>query len=159
MTTPGRVWTLMFLAPCEWILANRNSAHNRFTRSKLTRQWRKAVVDCCREGDLPHGDTRLDLIKVAAVARFAGRAPVRDSENLRPTLKACVDGLTPSRLYRREGSETRVPGWGLIPDDNDRHLAAADIRLGEPLPTFVRGQHPGLITITITELIQANSLF
>lgn len=156
----GRVWTLSIMAPCEWILANRNSAHHRYTRSRLTRKWRQAVVDCCKTGGLPNGDNRLELIDVAAIARFRGRAPVIDRENLRPTLKAAIDGLTPAKKIRREGHTIHVPGWGLIPDDNDEHLAAGtDIRIGDPLPKFVWEGHPGLLIITITELIPANALF
>lgn len=108
----GRVWTLSIMAPCEWILANRNSAHHRYTRSRLTRKWRQAVVDCCKTGGLPNGDNRLELIDVAAIARFRGRAPVIDRENLRPTLKAAIDGLTPAKKIRREGHTIHVPEIG-----------------------------------------------
>jgi len=157
---PRRVWQLTILAPCEWLTANKiNDTWNRYARSRLTRQWRQAIVDSCRQGQLPTGEHRLDLIQVEAIARFRGRPPVRDSENLRPTLKAAIDGLTPERYLSRKESRIPVPGWGLIPDDSDKHLARADIRVGEPLPKTVIADHPGLLIITITELAPANSLF
>jgi len=155
----GRVWTLTILAPCDWLLANRNSAHNRYSRSKLTRQWRQAVEDCCRLGGLPNGNNRLELITVEAAARFRGRPPVRDRNNLEPTLKACVDGMTPEKFITRDGRRIRVPGWGLIPDDSDKHIAKAAIAVGAPLPKTVQADHPGLLIITIRELASANSLF
>lgn len=143
----SRTWTLTILAPCEWLTANRNSAHMRWARSNLTRLWRQAVVDVCTQGQLPKG---LDVISVDAIARFRGRPPVRDRENLRPTLKAAIDGLTRSRRYGT--ATTPVPGYGLIVDDNDKHLApGTDIRIGEPLPKTTIADHPGLLILTIRE--------
>lgn len=154
----SRTWTLTIMAPCEWLTANKlNGRWDKYKRAKLTRTWRQTIVDCCRTGGLPNGGDRLELVSIAAVARFRGRPPVRDSENLRPTLKAAIDGLTPARRYGK--SEREAPGYGLIPDDNDKHLAWATIRLGDPLPKTVQANHPGLLVITITELAPANSLF
>ncbi len=152
----GRVWTLQFMAPCAWILANRNSAHERYSRSSLVRGWRRAMVDCCSCGDvvLPCGEDRLDLIAIDATARFRGRAPVRDSDNLGPTLKAVKDALA---VPRRHGKHPPAAGYGLIPEDSDKHVAHAEIRIGEPLPRSVWEGHPGLLIVRITELIPANA--
>lgn len=151
----SRVWTLTILAPCEWLLANRNSAHQRFTRSRLTRLWRAAVVEVCRDGQLPTG---LDVIGVDGLARFRGRPPVRDRENLRPTLKAAIDGLTAPRRYGK--ATTPAPGYGLIVDDSDKHLApGTDIRIGEPLPKTTIADHPGLLILTIREIARDGVLF
>lgn len=147
----GREWTVSVLAPCAWITANQlNNRHTRHTRSTLTRQWREAVVEWSKHAKLPTG---LDCVRVDAVARFLGRAPVRDRDNLRPTLKAVIDGLTPQRVWARKGKWYVSPGYGLIPDDNDRHLAGSDIRIGDPLRTSPPG-HPGLLLLTITEVIR-----
>lgn len=152
-----RIWTLTIMAPCEWICANRDTAHQWQSRSRLVRKWRQAVVDCCRAGDLPCGDNRLALIDVSAIARFRGKPPVHDSGNLRPTLKAVVDGLCPPRRYGR--SKRPAPGYGLIPDDRDKYVANDTIRLGERLPNTVIADHPGLLIVTIRELKPANTLF
>lgn len=144
-----RQWTISVLAPCDWITANQlNNRHTRFTRSALTKQWREAVVQWARHAKLPTG---LDYIRVDAVARFLGRPPVRDRDNLRPTLKAAIDALTPQRVWARRGKYYVSPGCGLIPDDCDRHLAGSDIRIGDPLRTSPPG-HPGLLILNITEV-------
>lgn len=154
-----RVWTLTLLAPCEWICANRDTAHQWQSRSRLVRKWRQAVVDCCRAGGLPCGDQRLDYIRVRMTARFRGRPPVRDGNagNLDPTKKAVLDGLGPPRRYGKNPRPS--PGYGLIRDDSDKHVQSASIVLGEPLPRTVIADHPGLLIVTIRELKPANSLF
>jgi len=147
----NRTWTLQIVAPCAWITANQlNNKHNRFSRSALTKTWRQVVVLHAVGEGLPTG---LDYVRVDAVARFMGRAPVRDRDNLRPTLKAAIDGLTPERHFTRQGKNYHSPGYGLIPDDNDKHLAGSDIRIGDPLPKDIHAPgHPGLLILTITEL-------
>lgn len=157
----GRSWTLVILAPCEWITANKlNNRHNRFSRARLTLSWRLAIVECCRAGKLPSGPPEwVDYFRVDAIARFKGRPPVRDRDNLRPTLKAAIDGLTPARNVTRNGKTFNVPGWGLIPDDSDKYLAGCDIVIGEPLARTTQTDHPGLLYLTLTELVRQNALF
>lgn len=128
----AREWTIVIPAPCEWITANQlNNRHSRFSRSRLTLAWRTAACRLAAAANLPTG---LDYVRIDAVAHFRGRAPVRDRDNLRPTVKACIDGLTPARTFTRKGTIYHSPGYGLIPDDNDRHLAGTDITIGERLP-------------------------
>lgn len=147
----GREWTLTIPAPCKWLTANRlNNRHNRFSRSKLTKEWRTAGYHAAKAAHLPTG---LHCIEVIGVARFLGRAPVRDRDNLRPTLKAVIDGLGPPRTFTRQGKTFHSPGYGLIPDDNDKHLARSDIRIGDPLPKHTtRPGHLGLLMLTIQEI-------
>lgn len=153
-----RVWKLTLLAPCDWLTDNTlNGPNDGPIRARLTRKWRQAMCDCCRAGNLPCGDNRLQLIDIAAVARFRGRPPVHDRNNLRRTLKAVVDGLTPPRRYGKNPKPS--PGYGLIPDDRDRYVASETITIGEPLPKTVIADHPGLLIVTIRELKPANSLF
>lgn len=157
MTSPvfdvgdGREWTLTILAPCKWLTANQlNNKHNRIWRSTITKAWRAAAANAANAAGLPTGVHRIEVI---AVARFLGRAPVRDRDNLRPTLKAVIDGLTPARTFTRQGKTFHSPGHGLIADDDDKHLVRSDIRIGDPLPkaTTLPG-HLGLLTLTIQEI-------
>jgi hypothetical protein len=158
--TVGRQWTLNLLAPDEWITSNKiNGSWDRYKTARLTKAWRSASRSACANGALPHGLRRLDMIRIVAVARFRGRAPVRDRNNLEPTLKAVVDGLTPERTIHRKGRTIDVPGWGLIPDDSDKHVESARISIGDPLPPSVVQGHPGFLIVTITELVRADALF
>lgn len=149
----SREWTLTIPAPCKWLTANQlNGYHNRIWRSTITKAWRTAAADAARAAGLPTG---VHCIEVVGVARFLGRAPVRDRDNLRPTLKAVIDGLTPPRTFTRQGKTFHNPGHGLIADDDDKHLARSDIRIGDPLPkhSTVPG-HLGLLTLMIQEIPQ-----
>jgi hypothetical protein len=153
-----RKWTLIILAPGPWISAN--GRYGRFERVRLTLSWRSAIEECCRTSNLPHGPGQwLDYFSIDGVARFRGRAPVRDRDNLQPTLKAAIDGLTPERRVTRNGIPRRVPGWGLIPDDSDKHMAHASITIGEALQRTTQADHPGLLYLTITELARPGALF
>lgn len=147
----GREWILTIPAPCAWLTANQlNNRHNRFSRSKLTKDWRTAAALAARAAGLPTG---VGCIEVIGVARFLGRAPVRDRDNLRPTLKAVVDGLGPPRTWTRKGTTYHSPGHGLIADDDDKHLLRSDIRIGDPLPkATTRPDHLGLLMLTIQEI-------
>jgi len=160
--TVGRVWTLTFLAPCPWLTANTlNGPNDMHARARLVRKWRRCACDSCQAGNLPCGDARLDYIRVAMTARFRGRPPVRDGNagNLDPTKKAVLDGLGPARTRQVNGVTRTSPGWGLIPDDSDKHIESSAITIGEPLPKTVIPDHPGLLTVTITELVRAGALF
>lgn len=156
----GRMWTLTLLAPCEWITKNKvNDQWDRYKVAKLTKTWRQSMVSACANGGLPHGDNRLDYIRIEAEARFRGRAAVRDRNNLEPTLSAIQDGLTPAKVLTRKGRRIPIPGWGLIPDDSDKHVELSRIWVGEPLPITVVVSHPGFLIVTITELVRAGVLF
>lgn len=136
-----------------------NGEWDRYKVARLTRKWRQAMVSACASGDLPRGDSRLDEIRIEAEARFRGRPPVTDRNNLEPTLSAVQDALTPAKVMVRKGRRIDIPGWGLIPDDKDKHVQSSTITVGEPLPKTVIAEHPGMLTVTITELIKADVLF
>jgi hypothetical protein len=77
------------------------------------------------------------LPAVHIIARcHATDARRRDVGNLYPSAKALVDGLV---------------DYGLIPDDDDRHLIGPDMRRGAQVS---KRQYPGggLIVVTIVEL-------
>jgi crossover junction endodeoxyribonuclease RusA len=141
MTEP-RTWTITISAPCAWLTAN--SRMHRMAEAKLIKQWRLASCLAARWAKLPTG---LGRVRIDAVAHFRGRAPVRDTDNLRPTLKAVVDGLGPQRITKRGV----VPGHGLIADDDDGHLDGPHLVIGDKLPALTYGR-PGELVLTITEV-------
>jgi hypothetical protein len=144
--TVPRQWEITILAPATWLTANElNNRHNRFSRSTITKAWRKAACDAAARLRLPQD---LDYVRIDAVARFPGRAPVRDRDNLRPTVKAAIDGLTPAKTFVRKGKLFHSPGYALIPDDNDRHLAATDIRIERSPSAAAQGE----LVLIITEV-------
>jgi hypothetical protein len=150
------------LAPCAWLTDNAVlGSLIPQARSRLVFKWRKGMVDCCRAGNLPCGDDRLEYIRVRATARFAGRPPVRDGNAgaLHHTLKAVIDGLTPEKRRKVKGVVKISPGWGLIKDDDDRHIESSSIVIGEPLPVTVDQDHPGFLIVQITELPRPGALF
>jgi crossover junction endodeoxyribonuclease RusA len=110
--------------------------------------WRVASFAAAHTAKLPTGLAR---VRIDAVAHFRGRAPVRDTANLAPTLKAVVDGLGPERHYRWRGIMRHSVGYGLIPDDSDKHLDGPYWVIGEALqakPYATAGQ----LVVTITEV-------
>jgi hypothetical protein len=112
---PDRTWTIRITAPGRWLTSN-NGAYRWGARS-----WRHATMVSCQGAHLPKGITP---VTIHAVCWYVGRsAPVRDNKNLDPTLKAIVDGLTPTVVFRGARPHTRG-GYGLIPDDSDRHVRA-----------------------------------
>lgn len=132
----SREWTLTIGAPDAWLTANLPKAWR--ARSVLTAAWRRASYQMAQAGKLPTGLVR---VRIEPTARFvAGRAPVRDIPNLAPTIKACVDGLGPQdRGKTAAGTPWIAPGYGLVPDDDDKHVELAQTVVGEPLPRKAYG--------------------
>lgn len=112
----GRTWTITIPATV-WLTAN--IERNWHQRAQIVRQWRDATVWACKAGKLPTGITP---VRLSALVFYVGRAPVRDRLNLAPTLKACVDALCPPKTFKRKGVTYVSPGYGLLPDDSDRHV-------------------------------------
>lgn len=144
--TQSRTWTLTISAPCAWLTAN--DTRHWSAQGALVRQWRNAVHTAAIIAKLPHG---LDRIRVDVVARFRGRAPVRDTDNLRPTVKAAIDGLAQPRTFRRNGRTHHSVGYGLIADDDVKHLEGPYLTIGDPLPV---GKYAptGELILTISEV-------
>jgi len=112
------VWTVRVHQPGPWLTANID--RYRYRRAALVRAWRLATVDACAAAELPHGITPVSID--ATVCYTRPQPPVRDRLNMAPTLKACVDALTPARTIHRGGKVHHVHGYGLLPDDSDRHV-------------------------------------
>lgn len=115
----GRTWHIHIPFAGKWLTANPRSTTDRYGRSKLIRDWRWHTAIACREARLPKGITP---VTIHADVWYVGARPVRDRLNLAPTIKACVDGLSPEKEWTRGGKAHRSPGYGVIPDDSDRHV-------------------------------------
>lgn len=116
-TRPGPGWTWCIEIPFagQWLTANRASRYRYGARD-----WRHSTMVACQKARLPKGITP---VRLHAICWYASpRAPVRDNQNLAPTLKAIVDGLTPTVISTRAGKPHTRGGYGLIPDDSDRHV-------------------------------------
>lgn len=137
MTEP-RKWTFTMRPPCpEWLTAN--DRRDRWTQARIVRDWRHAAYLHAVGAHLPKG---LGRVRIDIEARFSGVPPVRDEANLHPTAKAVVDGLGPGR-----GPSV---GYGLVRDDDWKHLNGPHITIGDPLPAGP--YRTGHLVITITDL-------
>lgn len=141
-----RVWRLAIAAPCLWLTANDRRHH--LGQAPLVREWRGAAYLAAKAAHLPTGLLR---VRIDVVAHFRGRPPVRDRANLSPTVKAVVDGLGPARSYKWRGRQITSVGYGLIPDDSDKHLDGPYLEIGAPLAAQAFGS-VGELMLTITEL-------
>ena len=142
------LWTVTIPAPCRWMTSNRGNSRSvggRLAIAHLTRQWRFGAYSAAGLAQLPTG---LTYVRMDFEARFRGPAPVRDRMNLYPTIKAAIDGFGPGRVTART---PYAVGWGLIPDDDDKHLQMGDLRIGPRLPTVPYGD-AGHLIVTITDL-------
>ncbi len=137
MTEP-RSWTITVLAPCEWLTDN--DRRHRMAQARLIKMWREATYLAARQAKLPTG---LSRVRIDVVATFFGHSPVRDRPNLGATCKAAVDGLG----RRQRGAV----GYGLVPDDSDKHVDGPYLTIGPGKPAKPYGPG-GELTITITEV-------
>lgn len=130
-----------------WLTANPKSTADRYGRAETIRNWRWATAISCRSAKLPQGITP---VTIHADVFWVGNRPVRDKLNLAPTIKAIVDGLCPEREWTRNGRAHRSPGYGLLPDDSDKHVHATTWNLKQS-PT---GQP--FVELVITEVARAS---
>ncbi len=142
-----REWTIVIPVPAGgWLTANPGSTRDTYGRADLIAAWRKAAFDAATEAKLPTG---LDYVAIHGRAHYrTPRPPVRDRDNLRPSLKAAVDGIGKPTAKGGKAS----PGYGLVPDDSDRHIHDSTIRLGHRLPWRPEGHPIGELHLTIREI-------
>jgi Holliday junction resolvase RusA-like endonuclease len=100
-------WRLEFPAPAPWL--NMNSRLRHKAQAAERKLWRDAAHVYARQKKLPTGLAR---VKITATLAFPTNHR-RDVGNYYPSVKALVDGLV---------------DYGLIPDDNDKHLEGPDLR-------------------------------
>jgi Holliday junction resolvase RusA-like endonuclease len=100
-------WRLEFPAPAPWL--NMNSRLRHKAQAVERKLWRDAAHVYARQRKLPK-----DLARVHIVATLAFPTNHRrDVTNYLASIKAVVDGLV---------------DYGLIPDDDDKHLQGPDLR-------------------------------
>ncbi len=87
-------WTIRVYCPGKWLTANIERHH--YGRSALVAQWRENTVAACEEAGLPKEIT--DHVIITPVVIYASRAPVRDSPNIEPTIKAIVDAFLDTQV-------------------------------------------------------------
>jgi hypothetical protein len=111
-------WRLRFVAPAEWLSANK-----RYKRRPdvAIRAWRQATAVHARAARLPLG---LAQVSVYATLHFTNNLR-RDAHNYMAVVKCCIDGLV---------------DYGLIPDDRKEHLLWTAITEGEKVAAKVPGQ-------------------
>lgn len=119
-------YALTFHAPAPWLTANGRTAHR--WEAPTRRKWRDAGQTYARQSGLP----RLERAHIEVTIQFRDNRR-RDIANWHPTAKAIIDGLV---------------DYGLLPDDDDRHLIGPDMRRGSAVT--VPGW--GLITVRIRVL-------
>lgn len=125
-------WTITIPAPAPWL--NANGRRDRRRLAPTVKLWRNAAQVYALVHRLP----KLNAVHIIATLHFTDRRR-RDGHNYYPTLKACVDGLV---------------DYGLIPDDNSKHLDGPDIRIGEPIPRLKSLGAPawGNVELTIRQV-------
>jgi hypothetical protein len=147
MTEPigiqARTWTIMVPFAGKWMTANDRTRP--IAAAGIIRDWRQAVFYACTEAKLPKG--LVTPVRIHLACWHVGRAPVRDRANLAPTVKAIVDALTPARGFVYRGQQRRTIGYGLIPDDSDKHVV-------DTTWVLVPGIRPR-VDLTITEVLDA----
>ncbi len=141
---PGRTWTILIPFAGQWLTSNPGSTSNRHGRARAIRDWRESTAWACRAAKLPTGITPVAL---HLALHYIDRPPVRDRDNIQPTVKAIIDGLTPPREFSRGGKKYRTVGYGLIPDDSDRHVTA----ITRDLVRSLAGRP--WVDLTITEVV------
>jgi hypothetical protein len=136
-------WTILIPAPDRWLTAN---DRGRWDIARRVKTWRDAAFVAAFQVKPPKG---LERVRVDVLWTFAGRSPVREIENLRPTLKAVIDGAVGPK-------GKTAPGYGIVVDDSDRHLVYGDY-LSQV--TAHDRRHPagavcccGTVTITVSEV-------
>lgn len=129
-----------------WLTSNKTSSY-RYGR----RAWRDATSLACRIAKLPVG---LPVpVTIHLMCWWTGRnAPVRDRLNLQPTVKAIVDGLTPLKVVVRKGVMHTRGGYGLLVDDDDRHVRDTTWELRRST------SGPAWVDLTVTEVTDGNQL-
>lgn len=128
--TELRTWTIEVPAPAPWLTANKRRRHWHETEDRNA--WKAATIRHAMRHKLPR---KLLRVHITALLRFRTNAK-RDPNNWNPTTKAMVDALVQ---------------YGLVVDDNARHVVGPDHRLGEKLPAMRYGP-VGHVVLVISEL-------
>lgn len=111
----GYSWRVRIPYAGQWLTSNKPASYRYGAK-----EWRHSTMVACHNAKLPKGVTPVKLHLICWYE--TSRAPVRDRLNLAPTIKAIVDGLSPTVISTRNGRRHTRGGYGLLPDDSDRHV-------------------------------------
>lgn len=121
------MWRLTVKAPAPWLTANARFKLSRWERAAHTKLWRDTTFTMAQQARLPTGLTR---VRIDAIIHFPDGREV-DPDGLPAALKPAIDALGPP-FVRGGKNPASAPGYGLIPDDRERHLDGPHITIGVP---------------------------
>ena len=114
-----------------------NKAHtdHHHKTSKIRKAWKEATITACRLHRIPRG---LDRIGLIVQPFYPNRSGLPDPDACAPTAKAVLAGLTVGR-----SKDVKDHGWGVVPDDNGKHVAYVCLMAPQVIP----GCKPGVRVI------------
>jgi crossover junction endodeoxyribonuclease RusA len=107
----GATYTLAM--PPGYDLLSANDRHDHWAKARIVKQIRKDATTMARACRLP----KMTQVCVTAVLHPRDRRH-QDSDNVQPTVKACVDAIVAA---------------GLLPGDDERYVLSTTYVLGEPV--------------------------
>jgi hypothetical protein len=142
-----------------WLTTNniatkvRGRGGSKVEQTEIHRLWRIAAATAYERHRVPQGLGRICV--TLAYGQVPGRKKIRDSPNLEMTAKPIVDALQPHKIkktrVRRKGVmvDTLVvlPGWGVVPDDNDTWVVRG---MQQPWLPDVDPKVGGIVEVCIT---------
>jgi hypothetical protein len=148
--TVTRIWKLIIPAPA--VMYTENTTKSHWVTSPAVKAWREASFVYAQQARLPKG---LGRVRIDVQLHFTDTRE-RDALNLHKyVVKPLVDGLSRSRTVKtKKGFRVEV-GYGLVPDDNPRHVDGPYPTIGAKVDKKV---HPlGLAVVTIADLSEVQS--
>lgn len=136
----AREWVLEIDPPADWVTPN-DRTDRRYDGNRPA--WRARAAIEAQRAKLPKG---LERVRIDIV--IAPESRRRDDDAYSLTCKAIVDGLGPP-FFRRPSGKSRgaaAPGYGLIANDNRRHLDGWHPHVIDPTPPR------GHVTVYVTDL-------
>jgi hypothetical protein len=110
-TAPAEGATLAF--PAGYGLLSANDRHDYRAKARIVAQIRADATNLARAQRLP----KLTCVRITAVLHPRDKRH-QDSDNVQPTVKACVDGLVAA---------------GYLPGDDERYVLSTTYMLGTPV--------------------------
>ncbi len=144
-TTEPRTWLLQFKPPAPFL--SDNTRTDRRAAAADRSAWRAASAAHARRLKLPTG---LHRVRIDVVVWLPDGRDV-DTDNLRATTKALVDGLGPPFIRKPNPAKgyggASAAGYRLIPNDNRKHLDGPHLTItDEPMPPI------GQVDLYVTDL-------
>lgn len=107
------VETCRLALPAGYDLLSANDRHDHWVKARIVKQIRKDATTMARACRLPV----MARVRITAVLHPRDRRH-QDSDNVQPTVKACVDAIV---------------ALGLLPGDDERYVLSTTYMLGDPI--------------------------